>query len=625
MDPTFESLNMTSPQHVRLSRTSPDLCILSMPLAPPSPILMPDDLLSPCTSGEIPIFFDLELLLDETFSCLTANACILASESDDGPNNRLSVDFVPTFDPIWKYHLDIWDPEIIHGPAFRSPKPLPRGHSIRSISPVSKDAALALISTKDDSRVHSSTFGGFLDDQSSSLVPRICEQASKTLDNAIQQMVISDKPRLASFQSSPNVRQRLVLSLKLKEHDRPPPLSSAQTYSTLPTPYFAPPSPSPSLDLISPISPRPSRYQRPLERSRAVRISERRPRSPMSTGAELEAQRRIPHALVKRVAYPCSRSTDSSPGLPLPPCPVRSLENHGSGIPPLPKNFLWLRSATIELWIDQEGFRAIKPIFHFVGYSPRSRSLHPFAPTDSTSSDITGGIVEFMPVKRDSFVFHYAALDGPPALRMLTVNGNESRDHISRQVTLNVKYNGVYTVVGAETSPLSIFEGEDSKSHSESVKLPWRFEYLVGDRRGDARGKIAAGEKVLSPLTFSCSPYVLHPFQGKRTGLMNVVKKNLIPKLNSERLVLPMWSSTTQAQPQCSKLPSTWRMGSLHGRSRSDAYTKAPMSVMVAANPVPNSPLGKGKHKTARGANHMQYTRRRRASSAGEHSSNPRP
>ncbi|KAH7930610.1 hypothetical protein BV22DRAFT_1000551, partial [Leucogyrophana mollusca] len=97
----------------------------------------------------------------------------------------------------------------------------------------------------------------------------------------------------------------------------------------------------------------------------------------------------------------------------------------------LPKNLAWLKDVTIELWIDQEGFRASKPTLRLVGYSPRARSLHPYGTIHASGTDLSAGVAEFMPVKRETFVFHHAILDGPPTLRRVTVGSDESRDYIS--------------------------------------------------------------------------------------------------------------------------------------------------------------------------------------------------
>ncbi|KIJ66248.1 hypothetical protein HYDPIDRAFT_109242 [Hydnomerulius pinastri MD-312] len=227
-----------------------------------------------------------------------------------------------------------------------------------------------------------------------------------------------------------------------------------------------------------------------------------------------------------------------------------------------------------------------------------------------------------MPMKRETFAFHYATLDGPPTLRTLTVCGEESRDYIARQATLSVKSNGVYTVLGMETFSIATPSYDGHGSRSENVKLRWKFDYLVGDRRVDASGKTLPGEKTLTPLTFSCSPYLLHPLQGKKTGLMHIVKKNLVPKLASEKVEPPMCPLSSKAPPRHSRHPSTRRGPSTHTRSRSDAYAK----IQLRKEPMldcsgPSSPLGAGER--GRGTGQMQYTRRRRASSAGEHSLPP--
>ncbi|OAX32859.1 hypothetical protein K503DRAFT_664882, partial [Rhizopogon vinicolor AM-OR11-026] len=96
----------------------------------------------------------------------------------------------------------------------------------------------------------------------------------------------------------------------------------------------------------------------------------------------------------------------------------------------LPHDLAWLGGIEVELWIDQEGFRAIRPMMRLMGYSPRSRSLLPYGER-GISSDMSGGVAEFMPGKRESFAFHYATLDGTPMLRRVTVGGDGSRDYLS--------------------------------------------------------------------------------------------------------------------------------------------------------------------------------------------------
>ncbi|KAI0066548.1 hypothetical protein BV25DRAFT_1796868, partial [Artomyces pyxidatus] len=91
----------------------------------------------------------------------------------------------------------------------------------------------------------------------------------------------------------------------------------------------------------------------------------------------------------------------------------------------LPVSLSWLKSTTVELHIDQEGFRNIRPAFQLVGYTgPPSAGGAP-----SIAQHLSCARADFMPAKRQSFVFHHATLDTPPVLRRVTLNGDESRDY----------------------------------------------------------------------------------------------------------------------------------------------------------------------------------------------------
>jgi hypothetical protein len=199
-------------------------------------------------------------------------------------------------------------------------------------------------------------------------------------------------------------------------------------------------------------------------------------------------------------------------------------------LPHLPESLSWFKHNVkhLELFIDQEGFRAVQPSFRLVGFSSFSRSL---------DIDSTTGVVDFMPIRREAFFFHYSALDSSPVIRRLVVNGEESKDYISRKAALCLKLNGVYTIRGIETSALAV---TDSKA--EISKLKWRFDYAVDDRRNDA-GKILPGEKIVTPLTFSCSPWLLHPVQGKKVRLVQIVKKAFMGKLAAEKVEPPQQSA----------------------------------------------------------------------------------
>lgn len=209
------------------------------------------------------------------------------------------------------------------------------------------------------------------------------------------------------------------------------------------------------------------------------------------------------------------------------------LENEGIGtvrFPLLPVSLSWLQSTTLEIMIDQEGFRMVKPVFKLAGYAPpRTKESEAV----SLGAHLVSATADFMPVQRKSFAFHYSELETPPVLRRLTLNGDESRDYLSKQAYLTLKANGPYTVQGIEhvqSSPL--FLG------NEHSVLSWRFDYLVGDRRTEA-GRTIPGEKTFTPLCFSCSPALLLPTQGKKIRVMHVVKKSVAAKLTATKVEPP--------------------------------------------------------------------------------------
>lgn len=250
-----------------------------------------------------------------------------------------------------------------------------------------------------------------------------------------------------------------------------------------------------------------------------------------------------------------------------------------------------------------------------MGYSPRTRSLHPYESAENANlTDVTAGVAEFMPSKRETFAFHYATLDSPPTLRTVSVAGDESRDYISRQATLSVKANGVYTVLGTETFIGSILNSDVHGPRLQNVRLRWKFDYLVSDRKVDGTGKILPGEKTLTPLTFSCSPYLFHPSQGKKAGLMYIMKKNLVPKPGSQKLEPPTYVLSHSILPRASRHLSAGRDAATHARSHSDASAKSGHYSALRRSPL-DTGVGGG---TVQGMNHIPRTRRRRASSAGE-------
>ena len=213
-------------------------------------------------------------------------------------------------------------------------------------------------------------------------------------------------------------------------------------------------------------------------------------------------------------------------------------ENAGIGavrFPLLPVSLSWLQSTTLEVMIDQEGFRTIKPVFKLAGYAPPSTMESEVV---SLGVHFVSATADFMPLQRKSFAFHYSELDTPPVLRRLMLNDDGSRDYLSRQAYLVLKANGPYSVQGTESAQSSRLYPT-----TEHSVLSWRFDYVVGDRRTES-GRLIPGEKTFTPLSFSCSPALLLPAQGKKIRVVHVVKKSVAAKLTAVKIEPPRPPST---------------------------------------------------------------------------------
>ncbi|QRV94970.1 hypothetical protein RhiJN_22988 [Ceratobasidium sp. AG-Ba] len=297
-----------------------------------------------------------------------------------------------------------------------------------------------------------------------------------------------------------------------------------------------------------------------------------------------------PRDLIEQAAR--SRSASVSAGASLAPSmhgaarslnSMQSKESFRTKFAHLPGYVTFLREITLEIWIDQEGFRAIRPQFELHRYtpgqlapitpglrisaspkspktvrprtaqlpmsSPRKAGEESRRPSTSGSAPVAAelsrqqflenwGLAEFTMSKRKGWHFHHGVAEADPMLRRLTINGVEDRDYLSREASLSVRTNGVYTVRGTE----------------DHGRFSWKFEYLVEDRRGQS-GAIISGEKTLVPLSFSCSPELLIPEQGKKVGLLRVMKKSVTPKISSAKMdpVLLPSASTSSVDKDKSK------------------------------------------------------------------------
>jgi hypothetical protein len=235
----------------------------------------------------------------------------------------------------------------------------------------------------------------------------------------------------------------------------------------------------------------------------------------------------------------------------------------------------WLSHTIVELSIDQEGFRAIKAIFRMKGFSNHGAG----------QATLTSGTVDFMPIKRLMYNFHHSYMGTPPVLRRVTLNGDEAKDYISREAILSIKSNGVYAVHGSEIL--------HDAGQGPQPTLGWKFTYVVDDRC--VNGKVVAGEKTLVPLSFSCTPGLVHINQGKKTGLMRVLMKGIVPKLASEKVEPPKEphkASTSSGSDSGPTTPNSWI-----GQSRSywDVKTAgfATMNGVVARSSMRPKPVRK--------------------------------
>jgi hypothetical protein len=193
---------------------------------------------------------------------------------------------------------------------------------------------------------------------------------------------------------------------------------------------------------------------------------------------------------------------------------------------PLPPHLSWLADVRVELLVDQEGFRTIRPAFVLAAYH-----------------DVPGEpcVAEFRPVSQIAHRFHHSALDPDPVLRRVIIGDAEEHDHVTRNAALAIKTPGVYAISGTEalTAGARAVMEVDAGGSGAPRKLPWRLVYVVSERVSETTGAPLTGERALTPLGFSCAPMLLHPSSAHRVSLFQLAKKTARPKLTARRLGPP--------------------------------------------------------------------------------------
>ncbi|KAK2466932.1 hypothetical protein APHAL10511_001190 [Amanita phalloides] len=255
--------------------------------------------------------------------------------------------------------------------------------------------------------------------------------------------------------------------------------------------------------------------------------------------------------------------------------------------------------------VDQEGFRSVSPSFKFVGCSKR---------VFDDKRQRAENMAQFIPFYQQTFHFHYAPLDGLPVLRRICVNDNETRDYISREATLGLKSNGIYVVHGIELATQPVNDNGSSELH-------WEFVYEVEDRRVGPSKKIVDGEKNLTPVSFSCSPALLHPSRGRRVNLLHIMRKSVTTKVMAEKLEM----SDPQTGIQSSRRKPTSGFDKTNTHRRALSYERQPRLATGASSGTVLEQHVMNR-RDLDDSDSTRNTRRRRASSAGEwngHDSQP--
>lgn len=112
----------------------------------------------------------------------------------------------------------------------------------------------------------------------------------------------------------------------------------------------------------------------------------------------------------------------------------------------------------------------------------------------------------------------------------MIVDGRDDKDYFSRSVTLPLRENGVYEIDSTENV---------RKRKGGQQKLPWKFKYLVEERRHALTNEVIPTEKILRPICFVCSPELLLPSQAITVTMAHLLSKSFRPPLVAKRVTPP--------------------------------------------------------------------------------------
>ncbi|KAN0064889.1 hypothetical protein ACQY0O_001946 [Thecaphora frezii] len=186
-------------------------------------------------------------------------------------------------------------------------------------------------------------------------------------------------------------------------------------------------------------------------------------------------------------------------------------------------------TSRLTLHIDQEGHRMTQVSMSYLSYDPfgspetlvggsEAKQSTPKRPKSRPDKDGEAGQVGTLEFGQSDdshqhiWPIHSSGLRSPPILKHLTIGDDTKADLLTRQAALKVKVNGVHQVGGYE----------------RNGQLAWKFVYRVDDY--DA----ALGDKLLIPISFSCSATLLDPARARKSRILTSLRKHVAPSLVSK-------------------------------------------------------------------------------------------